>query len=122
MAKIHRPLAVTGGLALAVAALGTGVAFAASSPNSPAAPAQPAVVNNAPAAPAVSAKDKPAATDGDNVQEGDQTSPDNGTEAADAPGTEAPETGTETENGPSDGPGGHEDPPGNVDHQFEGTE
>jgi len=33
---------------------------------------------------------------------------------------EAP--GAETESAESDGPGGHEDPPGNVDHQFEGEE
>jgi hypothetical protein len=37
-----------------------------------------------------------------------------------------PETGAETpgtETGPSDGPGGHEDPAGqNVDHQFDGEE
>ena len=38
------------------------------------------------------------------------------------PGTENPETNTETE-APSDGPGGHEDPAGqNVDHQFQGEE
>ncbi len=52
------------------------------------------------------------AVDTDNVQEGDQTGP----EVADA--TEEP-AGESSE---SDGPGGHEDPPGNVDHQFEGNE
>ncbi|MCW2724241.1 MAG: hypothetical protein JWN35_1162 [Frankiales bacterium] len=31
------------------------------------------------------------------------------------------ESSTESE-APSDGPGGHEDPPGNVDHQFQGVE
>jgi hypothetical protein len=128
MPKIHRPLAIVAGLALAAAGLGTGVAFAATGSNAPAPPLQPAAVTNvvtqAPAAvtgPAAPAKPKAAATaDSDNVQEGDQTTPDNGTEA-EAPGTEGPETGNETES-PSDGPGGHEDPPGNVDHQFEGTE
>jgi hypothetical protein len=55
------------------------------------------------------------AVDTDNVQEGDQTGP----EVADA--TEEP-TGAGEAAGESDGPGGHEDPPGNVDHQFEGNE
>lgn len=39
------------------------------------------------------------------AEEGDQTSPDTTTESAE-----------------SDGPGGHEDPAGDVDHQFEGEE
>ena len=49
-------------------------------------------------------------TDTDTLQEGDQTTPDvaGGAESA-----------TEPE---SDGPGGHEDPAGNVDHQFDGEE
>jgi len=42
-------------------------------------------------------------------------------ESSEAPGTET-ESGSETEGAESDGPGGHEDPPGNVDHQFEGEE
>jgi hypothetical protein len=54
------------------------------------------------------------ATDGDDVQEGDQTGP----EVPDA--NEG--SGAESEGTGSDGPGGHEDPPGNVDHQFEGEE
>ena len=52
------------------------------------------------------------AVDTDNVQEGDQTGP----EVADAT-----EEGS-GESSESDGPGGHEDPAGNVDHQFEGNE
>jgi hypothetical protein len=53
-------------------------------------------------------------TDPDNVQQGDQTSPD----------SSGNDEGSDTELGAqeSDGPGGHEDPPGNVDHQFEGEE
>jgi hypothetical protein len=41
-----------------------------------------------------------------------------------ATASESEETGTEesTEEGLGDGPGGHEDPPGEVDHQFEGAE
>lgn len=50
--------------------------------------------------------------DADNLQEGDQTSADDAAEPKEA------ESGSEE----SDGPGGHEDPPGNVDHQFEGEE
>jgi hypothetical protein len=56
------------------------------------------------------------APDPDTVQSGDQTSPDTGTEA----GGEA-ETGGES-TGESDGPGGHEDPAGTADHQFDGQE
>jgi hypothetical protein len=41
--------------------------------------------------------------------------PATGAPAAEQPGTEAPGT-------PSDGPGGHADTPGNVDHQFNGQE
>jgi hypothetical protein len=53
------------------------------------------------------------AADTDKVQEGDQTAPEQ---------AEAKESGAESESAESDGPGGHEDPPGNVDHQFEGEE
>jgi hypothetical protein len=70
------------------------------------------------------------ATDTDNVQEGDQTTPDvpGAPEAADPgekPGAEKAgtekESATETESATdSDGPGGHADPPGNVDNQQEG--
>ena len=49
-------------------------------------------------------------TDTDTLQVGDQTTPDVAGAAESAP---APE---------SDGPGGHEDPAGNVDHQFDGEE
>jgi hypothetical protein len=49
------------------------------------------------------------AAETDDVQEGDQTSPD-------AFGSES------TSENESDGPGGHADPPGNVDHQFDGEE
>ncbi len=59
------------------------------------------------------------AVDTDNVQEqvGDQTGPDGANEAPEAEAA----SGTETP-GESDGPGGHADPAGNVDHQFEGEE
>ena len=56
------------------------------------------------------------ALDADNLQEGDQTTPDTAAEAAsEQAGSEVPG---------SDGPGGHADEPGNAsaDHQFEGVE
>ncbi len=99
--------------ALAVAGLsaaGVGTAFAAAPGASPSTAA-------APAAGAAS-----------NVQQGDQNAPDTAT-AAEKPGTEAADAtdkaGTEPASaeaaGPSDGPGGHQDPPGNVDNQAEGN-
>ena len=65
------------------------------------------------------ATEQVASVDTDNVQEGDQTGPDNETGAAEESTSEA--TGSEAAS-ESDGPGGHEDPPGNVDHQFDGEE
>jgi hypothetical protein len=85
-----------------------------------------------------------AGPDTDNLQQGDQTTPDvpgatDASDPADAPagkklavaqtagptaekpGTEAPDNGTEKESA-SDGPGGHADAPGAVDHQFQGNE
>ncbi len=71
----------------------------------------------------------PAATSS-TVQQGDQTTPDTGT-SSETTGTEAPETAgtgttaTEaagTESGVSDGLGGHQDPAGAVDHQYNGQE
>jgi hypothetical protein len=66
--------------------------------------------------------EKTNASDMDNIQSGDQTTPDTGANA------KASSTETSTENAPensaaSDGPGGHADPPGaNVDHQATGQE
>jgi hypothetical protein len=84
--------------------------------------------------------------DTDNVQSGDQTTPDRPTakasssapdQAGETPGNEAPETAGESgseapesagesgsEKPGDDGPGGHADEPGNpnADHQFEGQE
>lgn len=56
--------------------------------------------------------------DTDNIQQGDQTSPD-GTGASTG---EASGENTGENTGESDGPGGHADPAGNVDHQFDGQE
>lgn len=82
------------------AMFGTGTAFAATTP-APVPPAQTAT-----------------------VQQGNQTTPDTGTSTEKA-GVEAPESSssaTETTGTASDGPGGHQDPAGNVDHQFDGQE
>jgi hypothetical protein len=69
--------------------------------------------------------------DTDNVQAGDQTTPDSikaSSNSASQPASSetSSETGSETgssESATSDGPGGHEDPAGaEEDHQFEGVE
>ena len=82
-----------------------------------------------PKPPAVTSTPAGATTDGDTLQEGDQTTPDvpGAVDAAEAPetaGSETADTGTEAnesataESGPSDGnDGGHEDPAGaDVNH------
>ena len=67
-------------------------------------------------------------TDGDTLQQGDQTSPDPAGAAAEssseAPSSEAPGSESSSEVAGNDGPGGHADEPGNpaADHQFEGVE
>ncbi len=87
--------ATTLGLA---AMLGSGTAFASTpSPATPVAPSS-------------------------SVQQGSPTTPDTGT-ASETPGVEAPESATSgTESTVSDGPGGHQDPAGSIDHQFDGQE
>ena len=57
-------------------------------------------------------------------QIGDQSTPDTGS-ASESPGAGSPETGAATETAPAnDGPGGHADEPANAsaDHQFQGNE
>jgi hypothetical protein len=121
MTKHHpRKLLLTATALGAMALGGTAIAQAASST-----PAHPA--------------EKITRHDTDNVQSGNQTAPDpatpssaahravHGRHVASRTGErngENPENSgeTNTENGPSDGPSGHADPPGNVDHQFSGTE
>ena len=98
--KIKR-MAATGIVVLMTSALG-GVALANSSSDP----------QNAPAV-----SEATTAGDTDSVQEGDQTTPDTGAEKAEAESAGEAESATE-----SDGPGGHEDPPGNVDHEFDGEE
>lgn len=121
------------GAALAALAVG-GAAFAgAQQPGT----ATPPVKQSAPSAEQVGGKD------GDNVQAGDQSTPDSlagevekaGSEGPEQPGSEAPEpagsegaeqAGSEAETAPGDdGPGGHADEAEgnpNADHQFQGTE
>jgi hypothetical protein len=68
-----------------------------------------------------------AGPDTDAVQQGDQTSPDTaGAAAASAAShVRAAPSGEESDSessGPSDGPGGHADPAGDVQHEFTGVE
>jgi hypothetical protein len=100
-------------LALGGAGIGTAVASGAST--------------HAPAT-ARTAQSEPTGPDHDAIQQGDQTSLDNAAAAvtqglhsskADNPGEE---NSSESENGPSDGPGGHADPSGTVQHEFSGVE
>lgn len=106
MTTSKRLAALVAGGTLVVGVLGTGVAMATSGTQSvhPGQAPGPAVVTGA----------TTVSTDADNVQQGDQTTPD----------TTGPTegSGNETESGTTDGPGGHADPAGNVDHQFQGEE
>jgi hypothetical protein len=86
--------------AIAAGALSVGTAFA-----SPQTPTTAKVANSSPAA------ETPGATDGDNVQQGDQTGPD--TADTEVAGSEAP--------GASDGPGGYADQNPNANTQQEGA-
>ena len=70
------------------------------------------------------------AADTDNVQQGDQTTPDTpgcSTESTESNGsaaeaTQEPESSGEGQGTESDGPGGHQDPSGDVNHEFDGEE
>jgi hypothetical protein len=100
-------------LLTAASLLATGTALAQSGTAHPKAVAHHAVKHSAPAAVTTG-------TDTDNVQSGDQTSPDTGSQAASSESAVEASGGEEAAN---DGPGGHEDAPGaEVDHQFEGVE
>jgi hypothetical protein len=78
---------------------------------------------NPPAAVNPPAVNPPAATDGDTLQQGDQTSPDTAADAAET-SSEAPSSESGSEVVGNDGPGGHADEPGNpnADNQFEGVQ
>jgi len=108
------------GPALIVLALsGAGIGTAVASSHAPARPG--------------AAQSEPAGPDTDAVQQGDQISPDAaGAAAAHATShvraashmravPSGEENGSES-SGPSDGPGGHADPAGDVQHEFTGSE
>ncbi len=116
-----RRIRTTAGALVALGALALGGSAIASATQGPARAtshhAKAAVHAVAPKA----ASETPGARDGDNVQSGDQSTPD----SASAATAEAPDSGSAAEKTSSeaDGPGGHQDPPGaNVDHQFQGQE
>ena len=111
MKRSRKLLALLVGSALVAGALFTGMASADSSTLSTGRTLQASdTANKGPA------EEDPTGPDTDNLQEGDQTAPD------DEKGEkEAPETEAESEK-ESDGPRGHEDPPGDVNHEFEGEE
>jgi hypothetical protein len=105
--------------ALALAGAGAGTAVAAS--NGPVRAHQ--------------ASSEPTGPDTDNLQVGDQTTPDpsgaGAAKAASSPrigasharaGASEDESTSENENAPEDGPGGHADPAGDVQHEFNGVE
>jgi hypothetical protein len=138
MKKNPKLLAAAAGL-LALAGTGAGTAYAASGNGSapaekvapvgavsshtitPAAVINPVVSTPQPSGPGSAPPD----TSGANVQQGDQTAPDIATSGGTSSAAEAPESSSEStsaaENN-ADGPGGHQDPAGNVDHQFQGNE
>lgn len=137
MKKPRKPLAVLVGSALAAGALYTGIASASGSQSPSSRSTQSGAAQKSTfkgvaqkSAAKGGAAEEPGGPDTDNIQQGDQSAPDTQTQANAAVGkaTKAKssepgsETETDTENGPSDGPGGHADPAGNVDHQFEGVE
>src|SRR5581483_2023774 len=122
---------------------GVGAAVVVAGMNGPAGPAtvrvQPASASQAPAATppnapptpgtqagSATATSEPAGPDTDNVQEGDQASPDNPNEGDEKEGTdtEGTEKGGAEEPGEENLPGGgHADPQGQAaDHQIEGVE
>jgi len=110
---MHKVKLTVAALAVAgISAAGVGTALASSAPAKAPAPATAV-------APAT----------GDNVQQGDQNPPDTATYSPEKAGTEvadgSQQAGSETAipevSGPSDGPGGYQDPAGNVDTQSQGN-
>jgi hypothetical protein len=97
-------------LALSGAIAGTAVAASNTSP-------QPAAVH--------ATASEPTGPDTDAIRQGDQTSPDTGTVAVttadNSAGPREQDTSAEQQT-PSDGPGGHADPAGNIQHEFNGVE
>ena len=128
---------MTATAAALLSALGVGgIAVAQSSHGSTKAPAKAAQSAEVPG------QESTTGPDTDNIQSGDQTTPDTATgssktatassktakasQSTEAPGTETPDSGTEAPEAPgsetpdaSDGPGGHADEPGNPNAQNE---
>jgi hypothetical protein len=105
-----------GGAAAALAALALGGSAIASATQHKPSPSKPAAATSL-------APEPTGGSDGDNVQAGDQSSPDAAVKAPSAPPSTTSEAGTETETtAVSDGPGGHEDPEGDVENQSEGQD
>jgi hypothetical protein len=125
---MRKRLKTASGAAAALVALALGgSAIASATQSSPSNSARPAAKHVVP-----KAAESTTGPDTDTVQSGDQTSPDaSGAKAASAAAPESPgaesssETSSETSSessSASDGPGGHEDPPGEVDYQSEAQE
>jgi hypothetical protein len=114
---------ITGAAAALVALALGGAAIASATQGTSSAVKHPTATNSL-------AAEKTTGPDTDKIQSGDQTSPDMlGAKASSAPTPESqtPETGAATEtssetSSASDAPGGHEDPPGNVENQSETQE
>ncbi|MER3452469.1 MAG: hypothetical protein C4344_01920 [Acidimicrobiia bacterium] len=104
--------------AAATTGLGVGVAVARSD-NGQSKTANISAVRDEATVPSTAA-DQPAGTDADMLQQGDQTTPDKELDREHE--AEAEESGTEDPGDANLPGGGHADPPGNVDHQFEGRE
>lgn len=136
MRKNPKLLAAAAGL-LALAGTGAGTAYAAAGNGThPAGNVAPAtVVSSHTVTPTGASNPVPNTpqpsggatqdTAGANVQQGDQTAPDTATSGDNGSAAEAPENSAETTaaaESNADGPGGHQDPAGNVDHQFQGNE
>ena len=120
--RIKKLIAV-GSVATVTALAATGIALANGRTSAPTRPTKATVVS---------------ATDTDNIQEGDQNSPDTAGQATETSATATSATtkvstgsaqsgenegsGEGESTGESDGPGGHQDPPGDVNHEFDGEE
>lgn len=114
--EIKRKAALAALGVLGLSGVGVGTALAQSNSSSPPT-SKPSLTAPAAEAP------EPAGPDTDTLQQGDQATPD---VVGANEGAEAPESGEKAgveEPGDANLPGGgHADPPGNVDHQFEGQE
>jgi hypothetical protein len=118
--QLKSKLIGSGALLLALGGAGTATALAQASGASTAPVKHTSVVK--PAAVGQATASEVTSPDTDNVQEGDQTTPDvpAAKTTAKAASTSESEGAGESENSPSDGPGGYADAPGNPDTQQTG--